>query len=85
MNIANLLLDVWGINVGQSLSVFDVLNEWNQYGQIWSKSYDLFMSRNQFMNINLNLNSKLIHKLYLQIFSLFRRIIKKCSRFESLR
>ena len=39
MNIANLLLDVWGINVGQSLSVFDVLNEWNQYGQILSKSY----------------------------------------------
>ena len=39
MNIANLLLDVWGINVGQSLSVVYALNEWNQYGQILSEGY----------------------------------------------
>ena len=35
------------------------------------------MSKNQFMNINLNLNPKLIHKLYLQILSLFHKIMKK--------
>ena len=60
MDIANLLLDVWGINVGQSLSVFDVLNEWNQYDQILSEGY-ISLCQDQFMNmLNLNLNPKLI-------------------------
>ena len=37
----------------QYLSVFDVLNEWNQYGQILSEGYISNM-------LNLNLNPKLI-------------------------
>ena len=38
------------------------------------------MSKNQFININLNLNPKLIHKLYLQILSLFHKSYKNFPR-----